>query len=291
MNDLWLRSFIQSADKGSFTKAAESSFISTAALVQQINLMEKELGFLVFERSKKGIKLTPAGEEFYNSTKHILECYDKAVKRGCEMQHQYNVVIKIAYQPNEFPNKWLKSIASYKKENVGVDIIMYPVRFSNQIQVINRGLADMCIIAEPREELLTDSEHYKIFDDVCAFCMRGDNKLASKKCITLNDLKNETITYAKYSYMKSKFEDTLKQHCKELYLVSEEYDLSIKLKAYSDNAIFVVHSAWGDSYGDIHKVVKSDIPAGGVDVVYRKEKEKEVNRIIDYLKEQDCFSI
>ena len=41
MNERQLESFISAADQKSFSKAAEASFISTPALVQQINLLEK----------------------------------------------------------------------------------------------------------------------------------------------------------------------------------------------------------------------------------------------------------
>lgn len=288
MTDQWLRSFIKCADEGSFTKAADKIYISTPALVQQINLMERELGFSVFYRSRKGIKLTSSGEKFYSVVKEILESYDYVVKEGRERENAYQSSLRIAYHPNQFPDKWLKIIAAYKKDS-NVDIKMYPAHLTNQLQAIQRGLADMCIIAGPKEEYLQNCGHYKLFDDVLAFCMSEEHPLASKTCMHLEDLKDEIIHYGKYDYLKVGFDDILKGHCKELHTDFEAYDISTKLRSVSENMLFVIHYSWEDQYTDMLKVVKSDIPAGEVKVVYRLEKEKEVDELIDYMRKRQSF--
>lgn len=50
MYDKHLDSFIVIAESGSFSSAADKLFISRTALIQQINLLEKELGFQLFNR-------------------------------------------------------------------------------------------------------------------------------------------------------------------------------------------------------------------------------------------------
>lgn len=57
-----LETFIAVADLGSFSKAAEVLYISSTAVIKQINLLEQELGLTLFERTHKGIKLTKAGQ-------------------------------------------------------------------------------------------------------------------------------------------------------------------------------------------------------------------------------------
>ena len=264
MTDQWLRSFIRCADEGSFTKAADKNYISAPALVQQINLMERELGFTVFYRSRRGIKLTSAGEKFYSVVKEILESYEYAVKTCREMERVYRSSLRVAYHPNQFPDRWLKNIAVYAKK-FKVDIKMYPVYLTNQLQAIQR--------------------------DVLAFCMSEGHRLACKSCIHLEDLKNEIIYYGKYNYLKISFDDILRGHCKELRTDFEAYDISTKLRAVSENMLFVIHYSWEDQYADMLKVVKSDIPAGEVTVVYRHEKKKEVDELIDFLRERKSFDM
>ena len=61
MNERQLKSFILATELKSFSKAADSSFISTSALIGQINLLEKDIGFSLFHRTYHGIALTPSG--------------------------------------------------------------------------------------------------------------------------------------------------------------------------------------------------------------------------------------
>lgn len=56
-----LETFICVADFGSFSKAADKLYISSTAVIKQINLLEQELGLQLFERTHRGISLTKAG--------------------------------------------------------------------------------------------------------------------------------------------------------------------------------------------------------------------------------------
>ncbi|MDR7094610.1 LysR family transcriptional regulator [Hydrogenophaga laconesensis] len=57
-----LRYFLQIASSGSMTKAAAALHIAQPALSRQMQLLEEELGISLFERSTKGVRLTPSGE-------------------------------------------------------------------------------------------------------------------------------------------------------------------------------------------------------------------------------------
>lgn len=56
----------------SFTKAAESLYISQPALSATIKKIEKELGYPIFERSGKEITLTHIGEKYIKAAEEIL---------------------------------------------------------------------------------------------------------------------------------------------------------------------------------------------------------------------------
>jgi len=46
-----LETFIRVADVGSFTKAAESTYITTTAVIKQINILESNLRVQLFKRT------------------------------------------------------------------------------------------------------------------------------------------------------------------------------------------------------------------------------------------------
>lgn len=52
----------------SLSEAAEENYISQSAISQQIQALERELGFKLLERRNRTFDLTPAGEYFYQKS-------------------------------------------------------------------------------------------------------------------------------------------------------------------------------------------------------------------------------
>ena len=67
--------FIQAANLGSFTAAAESLYMTQPGLSHHISSMEKELGVKLFIRANNSIHLTPVGQVLYSGLKSILSDY------------------------------------------------------------------------------------------------------------------------------------------------------------------------------------------------------------------------
>ena len=67
-----LDTFIQVADAGSFSKAAEALFISSTAVMKQINLLEGSLEVQLFNRTPRGLTLTNAGKSYYQDAKYMI---------------------------------------------------------------------------------------------------------------------------------------------------------------------------------------------------------------------------
>jgi len=68
-----LDTFVRAAELGSFSKVAEESYISPSAVIQQINHLEGDLNVRLFNRSKKGVTLTPAGKYFFLESKALIQ--------------------------------------------------------------------------------------------------------------------------------------------------------------------------------------------------------------------------
>lgn len=67
-----LRYLVAVTEEANFTRAAEKVFVSQSALSQQIQILEQELGTNVVDRSKKGVRLTAAGEILYHHAQRIM---------------------------------------------------------------------------------------------------------------------------------------------------------------------------------------------------------------------------
>lgn len=83
-----LESFVCIARTGSMTSAAEVLYLSTPALAQQINRLEREVRVPLFNRSPRGMSLTPAGEVFLEDAQQILDMTQRMLNRCRETEKQ-----------------------------------------------------------------------------------------------------------------------------------------------------------------------------------------------------------
>lgn len=71
------RYFIQAARRQNFRKASEDLRVAQSALTRQIQRLEQELGFLLFDRVKRSVTLTAAGQRLLERSQHILDDVDR----------------------------------------------------------------------------------------------------------------------------------------------------------------------------------------------------------------------
>ena len=89
--------FYQVAKLGSFTKAGDATFRTQSALSQQIKALERELDCHLFERiGKRKLRLTSAGERFFEFAEAILESYDCLKEDLSELQGLQRGRLRIA---------------------------------------------------------------------------------------------------------------------------------------------------------------------------------------------------
>ena len=94
-----LDTFIRVAEAGSFNKAAEELFISTPAVIKQINLLEHSLDVKLFLRTHRGLALTEAGKSMYGDAKHIIQYSHEAVIRAKNAMQEDDNIIRIGTSP------------------------------------------------------------------------------------------------------------------------------------------------------------------------------------------------
>jgi LysR family transcriptional regulator, benzoate and cis,cis-muconate-responsive activator of ben and cat genes len=76
-----LQYFLGVANELHFSKAAEKLFIAQPALSRQIQALEENLGVLLFERDKRNVKLTSAGEYLREEATQVLSQLENITKR------------------------------------------------------------------------------------------------------------------------------------------------------------------------------------------------------------------
>ena len=82
MTDQQVECIVALVEEGSFSKAAEALYISSTAVIKQINLLEQELGLTLFERTHRGIELTKAGRSVYGDAKYLIRYSKDSITRA-----------------------------------------------------------------------------------------------------------------------------------------------------------------------------------------------------------------
>ena len=66
------KAFVAAVETGSFSKAAEQINYTPSGVCQLVNAFEKELGFCLLVRDKRGVKLTSAGEKILPAVRDLM---------------------------------------------------------------------------------------------------------------------------------------------------------------------------------------------------------------------------
>ncbi len=77
-----LRYFVAVADELNVTRAAERLFVSQPALSKQLRVLERQLGFRLFDRVPSGVVLTRQGAALLPAARDLLERWGAGVERA-----------------------------------------------------------------------------------------------------------------------------------------------------------------------------------------------------------------
>ena len=81
MNTFQLSCFLAVAEYLNFAKAAQELHVTSPAVSQQIQSLEKELSVTLFQRTTRSVKLTEEGKAFLRDAKQIVAISERAKKR------------------------------------------------------------------------------------------------------------------------------------------------------------------------------------------------------------------
>lgn len=92
-----IRYFQAVVRNNSFSEAAEECHISQSAISQQIQALERELGFYLLERKNRKFSLTPAGEYFYKKSLVLIADYEQMCREAGKLSKDDKAVLAIGY--------------------------------------------------------------------------------------------------------------------------------------------------------------------------------------------------
>lgn len=154
--------FIAVAEELHFSKAAKRLNIAQPPLSQQIRNLENELGVELFNRSKRHVELTVAGEILKKNTYNIIEEINKVQEEVKYVYDGKKGVLKVGFTGSVTFDLLPKLIKTYEVEYPNINIQLRQLTTSDQIAALKEGSIDLGILVTPiNEDDLTSINLYQ----------------------------------------------------------------------------------------------------------------------------------
>src|ERR1700689_3697761 len=92
-----LRYFVAIGEEQHYGRAARSLRVAQPALSRQIQDLEEELGFRLFERLPRGVKLSAAGKLFLEDARRILQDINESVARAARVACGQSGTLRVGF--------------------------------------------------------------------------------------------------------------------------------------------------------------------------------------------------
>jgi DNA-binding transcriptional LysR family regulator len=140
--------FVRAAELRSLTKAAEASHIGLAAASRRMALLEHRFRTALFERSPRGVDLTPAGTSLLPHAKALLLGINEMHAEMRDHANGRKGVLKILASTSAITDVLPDDLAGFSRANPDVRIVMEERWSSDIVRGVLASEADIGIIAE-----------------------------------------------------------------------------------------------------------------------------------------------
>ena len=286
-----LDAFLKVADMGSFAKAAGAMYISSPAIIQQINLLEGHCGFKLFIRSNHGVKLTPAGKSLYEDAKTLIRLSEDAINKAKLLANTSETTVRIGtsllYKCRLLPDLWTQ--VSEKHPELKIEILPM-TEYQNQGGVF-RALGT----------------HFDLFEGIygssgwrglCQFlelertpiccAVSKNHRLADAKKLAMQDLDDECIVMPIEGVCEEI--DDFRRHIENQYpairiVDSKRYDLDTFTLCEVNGYILISQPVYADIHSNLVTIpleTNYTLPYG---LMYTNEPTAAANKFIRAIKE------
>lgn len=181
-----LRYLVAVAEVCHFGRAAEHLHISQSTLSMAVRKLEEELGVLLFERSKSGIRITSMGEQIIAQARGALSQADTIIALAEADKNQLQGELKLGAIFTLGPYLLPPLIPSLTLIANQLTLSCYEGYNSDLQHKLRMGELDAILISQPcvAHDLVTQ----EIFSEPLQLVMPPNHALAAKKIIALDDL-------------------------------------------------------------------------------------------------------
>ena len=177
------------AEELHFKKAADRLYIVQPALSRQIAALEKELGFRLFERDKRNVRLTPAGIFFWREVSGVFDALEKAKKNALHIHQHATTLLEIGYVGSALNAVLPKFIEEVQKKIPDIKTHLTEMTTAQQMAALKDKKLDICFSRNPEEHKLL--VHKVIQRETFSLVFPATHKFSKKKLLGLQQIKEE----------------------------------------------------------------------------------------------------
>lgn len=182
--------FIMVAETGNFLRAAEELFISQSSLSKQIIALEKELDCTLFDRSRRKIALTPAGEAFLGYARPLLQSYQSMLSGMA--QYRITPTLNIVAIPVIAQYGIPAYLAHFKQAFPAIHLTLEEREATAVLSALDSRQCDLAIL----RDAYLDKTRYACLElshDQFLAVLSRQHRFAARPVLALNELANENF--------------------------------------------------------------------------------------------------
>lgn len=283
-----LETFICVVESGSFSKASEKLYITSPAVIKQINSLEDSLNLQLFERTHRGLIVTEAGKSLYQDAKYLIQYCKESLNRAESARNNKEEVIRIGASPmtppQVFVTLWPK-IQKYCPE-LKFQLIPFENTPENAREILANLRQNIDVVAGIFDDTMLNLRKCNGIElSKEAFCcaLSLPHELAWKESLTLEDLHGQNILMMRRGWSKyvDILRDDLWKNHPDIHVIDFDfYDTEIFNRCENSNDILLAIKNW-ESVHPLMKIIpvewKYEIPFG---LLYSTEPSLKVRRLL-----------
>lgn len=180
---------LEIAKCGNITKAAENLHLSQPSLSNQIIQLEKELGIPLFERSRKRVYLTEAGEIFAREAASIIRDFTSLKQLMEEYAQQKKGCIRIGALSIMCSLKIPEFVSDFSRQHPDIELSILESGSAALLHALKEKKIDVAfVIMEQSPSLSEQQTALKLFDSNIMVAVPYEWKKDTSSVFTLEDL-------------------------------------------------------------------------------------------------------
>jgi DNA-binding transcriptional LysR family regulator len=138
-----LRYFLAVGEEQHYARASRRLGVAQPALSRQIQDLEKEIGFKLFDRMPRGVKLSAAGKLFLEDARRILQEVSEATARAARVACGQSGTLRVGFAENaSWHGVVPDSFRRFREQQPDAELLLQPAASLEQLDAIRSGRLD-----------------------------------------------------------------------------------------------------------------------------------------------------